>query len=134
MQIHEQEAVEVTRSTPPKVTAFNDSIPLRLALGIGGLWIAGLYVMFSLAPAPVDDPGALAILIGVAFDLSLLATLAGFAVLQRWGLMASSAGAAVLLIGAGLCSLGGHTGGWLVAQYVTGATILVTSRAAFRRF
>ena len=71
---------------------------------------------------------------GVACDLALLSTLAGVAVLQRWGLLTSAVGGVVLLVGAGLCSLGGHTGGWLVAQYVTGAAILGVSQAAFRRF
>ncbi|MDH3606151.1 MAG: hypothetical protein OER12_04060, partial [Acidimicrobiia bacterium] len=83
------------------------------------------------APA---DPTATAIAVGVAFDLTVLGTLAGFAVLQRWGLLASAAGGVVFLVGAGLCSLGGHTGGWLVAQYITGAAILGVSQAAFRRF
>ena len=120
------------RPAPPRT--LTDRVPLRLVLAVAALWIAGLYVVFSLAPAPTGDPTTAGILVGVAFDLSLLATLAGFAVLQRWGLLASAVGGAVLLVGAGLCSLGGHTGGWLVAQYVTGAVILGASQAAFRRF
>ena len=71
---------------------------------------------------------------GSIMSAAVIGTLAGFAVLQRWGLLASAGGGVVLLIGAGLCSLGGHTGGWLVAQYVTGAAILGISQAAFRRF
>ena len=110
------------------------SIPLRLALAVAALWVVSIYVVFSLAPAPTGDPGTTAILIGLAFDFSILALLAGFALLQRWGLLASAFGGGVLLVGAALCSLGGHTGGWLVAQYVTGATILGVSQAAFRRF
>lgn len=109
-------------------------IPLRLVLAMAALWVVSLVVVFSIAPAPTGDPSGTAIAVGVAFDLALLATLAGFAVLQRWGLLASAAGGVVFLVGAGLCSLGGHTGGWLVAQYVTGAAILGASRAAFRRF
>jgi hypothetical protein len=114
--------------------ALTGRIPLRLVLAVAALWMVGLYVVFSLAPAPTGDPSTTAILIGLAFDLALLGMIAGFAVLQRWGLLASAAGGAVLLFGAGLCSLAGHTGGWLVAQYVTGAMILGVSRAAFRRF
>ena len=112
----------------------SDSIPLRLVLAVAALWAVSLYLLFSLAPTPSGDPGATAVAIGVALDLSLLATLAGFAVKARWGLLASAAGGGVLLLGAALCSLGGHTGGWLVAQYVTGAMILGVSQAAFRRF
>lgn len=112
----------------------DDAIPLRMALAMGALWIVSLFVIFSIAPQPEGDPTATAIAVGVAFDLTLLATLAGFAVLQRWGMLASAAGGAVLLVGAGLCSLAGHTGGWLVAQYVAGGAILAVSQAAFRRF
>ncbi|MCP4247781.1 MAG: hypothetical protein GY778_12100 [bacterium] len=112
----------------------DDRIPLRLVLAVAALWMVSLYVVFSLAPAPTGDPSATAVAVGVAFDLSILATLAGFAALRRWGLLASAGGGVVLLVGAGLCSLGGHTGGWLVAQYVTGAAILGVSQAAFRRF
>lgn len=128
------------RETPEKPVdsragrTLTDRIPLRLVLAIAAVWIVGLYVMFSLAPAPTDDPGTTAILLGIAFDSALLATLVGFVALQRWSLLASAAGGVVLLVGAGLCSLGGHTGGWLVAQYLTGAMILGVSRAAFRRF
>ena len=124
----------ITTSAPIDRRALSDSIPLRLALAMGALWVVSLFVVFSLAPAPAADPTATAIAVGVAFDVAILATLAGFAVLQRWGLLASAAGGVVFLVGAGLCSLGGHTGGWLVAQYVTGAAILGVSRAAFRRF
>ncbi len=124
----------ITTSAPTDRRALSDSIPLRLALAMGALWVVSLFVVFSLAPAPAADPTATAIAVGVAFDVAILATMAGFAVLQRWGLLASAAGGVVFLVGAGLCSLGGHTGGWLVAQYVTGAAILGVSRAAFRRF
>jgi hypothetical protein len=113
----------------------DDRIPVRLMLAIAALWVVSLYVVFSLAPAPTgEDPTLSAELVGVGFELSVLATIAGFALLRRWGLLASAAGGVVFLIGAGLCSLGGHTGGWLVAQYVTGAAILGVSQAAFRRF
>lgn len=125
-----------TRADAPQAKAktLTSPIPVRLALAIGVLWVASLVVVFSIAPAPTGDPSTTAIMVGVAFDLAVLATLAGFVTLQRWGLLASAAGGAVFLVGAGLCSLGGHTGGWLVAQYVTGAAILGVSRAAFRRF
>ena len=113
----------------------DDRIPFRLMLAVAALWAASLYVVFSLTPAPTtDDPTLTAVLVGLGFELSLLATIAGLAMLRRWGLLASAAGGVVFLIGAGLCSLGGHTGGWLVAQYVTGAAILGVSQAAFRRF
>ena len=112
----------------------DERIPLRLVLAVAALWLVSLYVIFSLAPTPTGDPTATAIAVGVAFDLALISTLAGFAMLQRWGLLTSAVGGVVLLVGAGLCSLGGHTGGWLVAQYVTGAAILGVSQAAFRRF
>lgn len=126
-----------TEKAPPPSNVggrLTDSIPLRLALAVAALWAVSLYVLFSLAPAPSGDPGATALAIGLALDLSLLATLAGFAVRARWGLLASAAGGGVLLLGAALCSLAGHTGGWLVAQYMTGAMILGVSQAAFRRF
>jgi len=128
------EAPAAVLTGPAFLARLADSIPLRLVLAVGVLWAVSLYVVFSLAPAPSGDPGTTAIVIGLAFDLSILATLGGFAVLQRWGLLASAVGGGVLLVGAGLCSLGGHTGGWLVAQYVTGATIFGVSQAAFRRF
>lgn len=113
----------------------DDQIPFRLMLAVAALWAASLYVVFSLAPAPTtEDPSTAAVLVGLGFEVTLLATIAGFAILRRWGLLASAAGGVVFLIGAGLCSLGGHTGGWLVAQYVTGAAILGVSQAAFRRF
>jgi hypothetical protein len=112
----------------------DDRMPLRLVVAVAALWLVSLYVVFSLAPAPTGDPTATAIAVGVAFDLAVISTLAGFAVMQRWGLLSSAVGGGVLLAGAGLCSLGGHTGGWLVAQYVTGAAILGVSHAAFRRF
>lgn len=130
--------VETTAAKAPAsaraVERLSDSIPLRLVLAVAALWAVSLYVLFSLAPAPSGDPGATALAIGLALDLSLLAALVGFAVRARWGLLASAAGGGVLLLGAALCSLGGHTGGWLVAQYVTGAMILGVSQAAFRRF
>jgi hypothetical protein len=113
----------------------DDRIPLRLMLAVAALWIVSLYVVFSLAPAPAtEDPSLSAQLVSLGFELSVLATIAGFVVLRRWGLLASAAGGVVFLVGAGLCSLGGHTGGWLVAQYVTGAAIFGVSQAAFRRF
>jgi len=123
---------EETSSKSPR--RLDDRIPLRLVLAVAALWLASLYVVFGLAPAPTTDPTATAVAIGMAFDLALISTLAGFAAQRRWGLLTSAAGGVVLLVGAGLCSLGGHTGGWLVAQYVTGAAILAVSQAAFRRF
>ena len=130
-QAQQTQAQQSQSTRRPTLT---DAIPLRLALAMGALWVVSLFVVLSIAPAPTADPSATAIAVGIAFDLTILATLAGFAVLQRWGLLASAAGGVVFLVGAGLCSLGGHTGGWLVAQYVTGAAILVASQAAFRRF
>jgi hypothetical protein len=41
--------------------------------------------------------------------------------------------AGVMLAAAALCSLGGHTGAWLVAQYLAAATLFVVGRAAFRQ-
>ena len=123
-----------TQAASVRQRSLTDAIPLRLALAMAALWIVSIFVVFSIAPAPAADPTATAIAVGVAFDLTVLGTLAGFAVLQRWGLLASAAGGVVFLVGAGLCSLGGHTGGWLVAQYITGAAILGVSQAAFRRF
>lgn len=123
-----------TQAAPVRRRSLTDAIPLRLALGMAALWVASIVVVYSIAPAPIADPTATAIAVGVAFDLAILSTLIGFAVLQRWGLLASAAGGVVFLVGAGLCSLGGHTGGWLVAQYVTGGAILAVSQAAFRRF
>jgi hypothetical protein len=123
---------EETSSKSPR--RLDDRIPLRLVLAVAALWLVSLYVVFSLAPAPTADPTAIAVAVGLAFDLALISTLAGFAARRRWGLVTSAAGGVVLLVGAGLCSLGGHTGGWLVAQYVTGAAILAVSQAAFRRF
>ena len=129
-----QPSPTIEEAGSPSRHRLDDRIPLRLVLAVAALWLVSLYVVFSLAPAPTGDPTATAIAVGIAFDLALIGTLAGFAVLQRWGLLASAGGGVVLLIGAGLCSLGGHTGGWLVAQYVTGAAILGISQAAFRRF
>ncbi|NNL70092.1 MAG: hypothetical protein HKO70_09050 [Acidimicrobiia bacterium] len=123
----------VDRTSAPERT-LTSTLPIRLVLAIAALWAVSLYVVFSLAPAPTGDPSTTAILIGLAFELSILATLTGFVMRQRWGLLASATGGGVLLVGAALCSLGGHTGGWLVAQYVTGAVILGVSQATFRRF
>jgi len=130
------ETAPVTATTQPETRRrLDDRLPFRLALAVAALWAASLYLVFSLAPAPTaEDPSAAAVLVGLGFELSLLATIAGLAILRRWGLLASAAGGVVFLVGAGLCSLGGHTGGWLVAQYVTGAAILGVSQAAFRRF
>ncbi len=113
----------------------DDRIPLRLMLAVAALWAVSLYVVFSLAPAPTaGTPTLSAELVGIGFELSLLATIVGLGALRRWGLLTSAAGGVVFLVGASLCSLGGHTGGWLVAQYITGAAIFGVSRAAFRRF
>ena len=128
------DSTEVTAESGTR-RRLDDRIPFRLMLAIAALWVVSLYVVFSLAPAPTTgDPSLSAELVGIGFELSVLATIAGFVALRRWGLLASAAGGVVFLIGAGLCSLGGHTGGWLVAQYVTGAAILGVSQAAFRRF
>lgn len=124
----------LTNNLDSRPRRLDDHIPLRLALAVAALWVVSLYVVFSLAPVPTGDPSTTAILVGVAFDLSVIATLAGFTMLQRWGLLTSAIGGGVLLVGAGLCSLGGHTGGWLVAQYVAGAAVFGVSQAAFRRF
>ncbi len=127
-------ATRLTEATESRARRLDDRMPIRLVLAVAALWIVSLYVVFSLAPAPTGDPTTLGLAIGMAFDLAVLATLAGFVALRRWGLLTSAVGGVVLLVGAGLCSLGGHTGGWLVAQYVTGAAIFGVSQAAFRRF
>ena len=116
-----------------KLRQLNDLIPLRVTLGLGVLWGVLLALVFSIAPAPVDDPSVLAVTVSVLFELGLVATLAGLVAMRRWGLLASMGAAVVMLSAAALCSLGGHTGAWLVAQYVAAAALFTVSRAAFRQ-
>ena len=111
----------------------NDVIPLRIALGVGLLWIVLVGLILSIAPEPVGNPSAFAVTGSVVFELALLATLAGLLAMRRWGLLASMGAAVVMLGAAALCSLGGHTGAWLVAQYVAAATLFVVGRTAFRQ-
>lgn len=111
----------------------DDAVSFRLALAIGVLWVALVGIVFSLTPEPVGDPSAVAVGVSVIFELALLGTLAGLVALRRWGLMVSMGAASVMFAAAALCSLGGHTGAWLVAQYVAAATLFVVSRAAFRQ-
>lgn len=102
-----------------------DRIPSVLALGVGLAWIVGLWVVFSLAPAPdpAEPVGLLAVLVGEALVLSLLFGFVGLGMRRRWGLGVSLFGGAVLLFGAVACQLGGHTGTWLAAQYVAGGAL-----------
>ena len=116
-----------------KVRQLNDLIPLRVALAVGVLWIALIALIFSISPAPVGEPSALAVTVSVLFELALIGTLVGLVTMRRWGLLASMGAAVVMLAAAALCSLGGHTGAWLVAQYVAAATLFVVGRAAFRQ-
>lgn len=134
MTLTQTKPAQTTHDTVSSRRELTDQFPLRLALAVGALWIVSLYIVFSLAPVPTGEPSTAGLLVGIAFDLSILATLAGFALLQRWGLLASTVGGVVLLVGAAVCSLQGHTGAWLVAQYVSGAAILGVSRESYRRF
>lgn len=124
-------AVEPTTAPAKTLT---DRIPGWLALGTGALWLSMLVTIEILAPAASDDPGALAVTIGVIFEIVLLATIIGLASRRRWGLMTSMAGGVVLLGASAMCSLEGHVAAWLTAQYVAGAAILFASRTAWRRF
>ena len=87
----------------------------------------------SITPTPTGDPAALDLTVSLLFELALIGTLAGLVTMRRWGLLASLGAAGLMLASAGLCSLGGHTGTWLVAQYVAAATLFVVSRAAYRQ-
>ena len=121
-----------SEASPTKVRQLNDVIPLRVALAVGVLWIALIGLIFSITPAPVGDPSTFAVTVSVLFELALIGTLAGLVAMRRWGLLASMGAAVVMLAAAALCSVGGHTGAWLVAQYVAAATLFVVGRAAFR--
>ncbi len=129
----------LTRTRPEPTTAptatpartLNDVIPVGVALAVGILWVAMLGFVFSITPAPEGEPSAFAVTVSVIFELALIATLAGLVALRRWGLLASVGAAGIMLGMAALCSLGGHTGGWLVAQYVASGTLLVAGRAAY---
>ncbi|MEE9472987.1 MAG: hypothetical protein V3V82_03280 [Acidimicrobiia bacterium] len=110
-----------------------DVISVRIALAVGILWVVLVGLVFSIAPEPVGDPTAVAVTVSVMFELALMGTLAGLLALRRWGLLVSMGAAGVMLAAAALCSLGGHTGAWLVAQYLAAATLFVVGRAAFRQ-
>jgi hypothetical protein len=92
--------------------------------------------VWALAPAGsgTEELSLTAEIVSTILWLTMLVTVAGLAGLRRWGMAASAVGGVALLGASALCSLAGHTGSWLVAQYLAGVVILGSSRAAFRRF
>lgn len=122
-----------TDAASAPVRTLNDIIPVRLGLVVGVLWVALIGFILSITPAPSGDPAALDLTVSILFELFLVATVAGLVTMRRWGLAASMGAAGLMFAAAGLCSLGGHTGTWLVAQYVAAVTMFVVSRAAFRQ-
>ncbi len=106
-----------------------ERIPWVVALGVALAWIVGLWVVFSLAPAPDPNeaPSLLGLIIGDLLWMSLLVGFVGMGMRRRWGLMASFLGGGVLLFGAVACQLTGHTGTWLAAQYVAGGSLAAFS-------
>ena len=117
-------------------TTLYSSVPAAIALGLLGLWVGFMAAVWALAPASsgTEELSLTAEIVSTVFWMTLLVAVAGLAGLRRWGLAASAFGGVVLLGASALCSLGGHTGSWLVSQYLAGAVILGASRAALRRF
>ena len=125
---------EVKTAKPTRTRELNDVIPLRVAVGVGILWVALVALIYSISPVPTGDPSAMAVTVSVVFELALLGTLAGLVAMRRWGLLASVGAAGAMFVAAAMCSLGGHTGAWLVAQYVAAGTLFTVGRVAYQRF
>ncbi len=127
--------VETAAAPEPRVaprwdpSRLTDRLPAVLAFGVALTWVAGLWAVLSLAP-PVDpnEPvSLLGILIGDLTLLALVAGAVGLGMRRRWGLAAALFGGGVLLFGAVACQLTGHSGTWLAAQYVAGASLAAFS-------
>ena len=109
-------------------------IPTALAIIVTVLWAATLAITFSLEPAADPDASvsAMAIATSMIFTYAILTTGVGMLLRQRWGLGASLFGGIVMLVAATTCLAGGHSGGWLVAQFVTGGLMTAVSVGALR--
>lgn len=98
-------------------------------------WVVFTWISVAVQPAPADPaaaPDTLALLISTAWTMLLFASIAGIGLRQRWGLMTTFAGGA-LMIGASLyCYATGHTGIWLATQFVAGAGLAATGAVLAR--
>jgi hypothetical protein len=110
----------------------------RLATSVvaihGLAWVAALTVLEIIAPAA--DPNAVmpdyAVILSMAFTISLGWTLVGLVRHQRQGIWASMAGGAVMAIAAVSCGLEGHTGLWIPTQLVLGLGLIGLGRRSLQ--
>ncbi len=139
-----------TRSiiTPPPVAAPSPSVPTapavpdrarrradgKLATSVVAIhalaWVASLVVLEIVAPAA--DPNAVmpgyAVLLSMAFTISLGWTLVGLVRHDRQGVWASMAGGGVMAIAAITCGLEGHTALWVPTQLALGLGLVGLGR------
>jgi hypothetical protein len=125
-------------SPPRRRIAIADQISGRLVAIMSVAWVCA-FVVQAIQPPP-DDPHvalpAWAVGVNTVHVVALLATIVGFAVSQRWALLASATAAASWAVGVTACPLVNHheTVGlaWGVAL-VTSLGIAVASALAFAR-
>jgi hypothetical protein len=98
-------------------------------------WILLTWVSVAVQPPPADPaaaPDGLALLISSVWTILLFASIAGLGLRQRWGLVTTFGGGA-LMVGASLyCYTAGHTGVWLATQLVAGAGLAATGAVLAR--
>ncbi len=124
----------VREQVRPTFADLNGGIPTVLAIGFAAAWIVVLAVTMGLEPAADPDApiSATQLIVSMSFMYGLLGMFAGMAVRRRWGLLSSLFAGGVLL-GAGLlCLAAGHSGMWLAAQVVGGASMAAVSVGALR--
>ena len=58
----------------------------------------------------------------------LFGAAAGLSLRRRWGLLATIGAGVTMMIAASLCYLMGHTGAWIVIQFVAGMGLAASGR------
>ena len=126
-----------TAPSTPQRSVSNPSARLGLPdVVVHGLaWIAALITLEIIAPEA--DPNAVmapyAVVLSMAFTLSLIWALVGLVRHERHGLWASVAGGTVMAIAAVTCGLEGHTGLWVPTQLILGLGLIALGRRSLAR-
>lgn len=112
-----------------------ERIPGRWAIGVAVAWYALYAIAVLVEPETHHEVPVIGVVLGAALLAAMVVTAAGLLVGQRWGLVASLAGAGLLVASSVACPTTGHhtIGTWWFVQMACSLALVGISVTALKR-
>jgi hypothetical protein len=134
LTLRPRHAPETVADPPRWGRSLTARVDARAAIALGAAWFVLVPVAAALEPEASRSDPTFAVALGVLANVVFVAMLVGLALLRRWGLLASLAGAALATAMALACPTTGHHpfGLWWIGQMACVGALVLGSVIALR--